>query len=372
MKKSLTAVIVVLMIMSMILAACAPTEEATPEVVVTEAPVVATEEPVVATEEPVVEEPAIGSPEHPIKVLFVPSVDANEIIAGGELLAQTLNEATGLTFEVIVPTSYAATIEEMCASPTDTMGFIPGLGYVLANQVCGVDVAAKAVRFGYDWYAAMVVVRRDSGLTELSQLNGLRWAYPDAASTSGYLYPQFMYQENSVVPGEIIEAGSHDAALMAVYNGEADFGTAFYSPARVDGASIDWLPGQDADVPADLIESCVTTEDGKALICGNYEIRDARRNLRSTVADAGQVLGVLATTPMIPNDTISFGPEFPAGIRDQIITALFEFAANNPEGFAEAMAPYSWTGINPATDADYDPIRNAITASGFTLEDLGE
>lgn len=357
MKKTFVVVFAALMILAMLLSACATAEE-TPEVVV--------------TEEPVVEEPTIGSPEHPIKVLFVPSVDATEIIAGGELLAQTLNEATGLTFEVIVPTSYAATIEEMCASPTDTMGFIPGLGYVLANQVCGVDVAAKAVRYGYDWYAAMVVVRRDSGLTELSQLNGLRWAYPDAASTSGYLYPQYMYQENSVVPGEIIEAGSHDAALMAVYNGEADFGTAFYSPAKVDGTTVEWLPGQDADVPSDLIDSCVTTEDGKALLCGNFEIRDARRNLRSTVADAGQVLGVLATTPQIPNDTISFGPEFPADIREQIISALFDFATNNPDGFAEAMAPYSWTGINPATDADYDPIRNAIQASGFTLEDLGE
>jgi phosphonate transport system substrate-binding protein len=138
MKKTFAFVFAALLIASMILSACATTEEETPEVVVTEAPVV--------TEEP---EAAIGSPEHPIKVLFVPSVDAAEIIAGGELLAQTLNEATGLTFEVIVPTSYAATIEEMCASPADTMGFIPGLGYVLANQVCGVEVAAKAVRFGY-------------------------------------------------------------------------------------------------------------------------------------------------------------------------------------------------------------------------------
>ena len=76
MKKTFTFVFAALLIASMILSACATTEEATPEVVVTEAPVV--------TEEP---EAAIGSAEHPIKVLFVPSVDAAEIIAGGELLA---------------------------------------------------------------------------------------------------------------------------------------------------------------------------------------------------------------------------------------------------------------------------------------------
>lgn len=53
---------------------------------------------------------------------------------------------------------------------------------------------------------------------------------------------------------------------------------------------------------------------------------------------------------------------------EQIMQALFDFAANNPEGFAEAMKPYSWTNINPATDADYDDIRNAVSASGITLK----
>ncbi|HIE28144.1 TPA: adenosylhomocysteinase, partial [Candidatus Poribacteria bacterium] len=58
---------------------------------------------------------------------------AHVIVSGGEIMADALNKATGLSFEVSVPTSYAATIEAMCASPEDTMGFIPALGYVLAN-----------------------------------------------------------------------------------------------------------------------------------------------------------------------------------------------------------------------------------------------
>ncbi len=110
----------------------------------------------------------IGSEENPIKVLFVPSVDAQVIVSGGELMAEALNEATGLNFEVSVPTSYAATIEEMCASPENSMGFIPGLGYVLANQLCSVDVAFKAVRFGNDAYWAQLLVPRDSDVETLA------------------------------------------------------------------------------------------------------------------------------------------------------------------------------------------------------------
>ncbi len=314
----------------------------------------------------------IGTAEHPIKVLFVPSVDAAEIIAGGEILAATLKEATGLEFEVSVPTSYAATIEEMCASPTDTIGFIPGLGYVLANQLCGVDVAAKAVRFGYDWYAAMVVVQRDSDIQTLEDLDGKKWAYPDPGSTSGYLYPLYMFQQAGVTPGETLEAGGHTGVIRAVYNGEADFGTAFYSPPIVDGVPIAWEPGDPPDVPEELLESCALTEDKKTIMCGNFEPRDARRNLREEAPDVMQKLRILAVTPKIPNDTLSFGPEFPEALRQQIMDALFAFAENDPEGFATAMAAYDWTGIVAAVDEEYDPIRQAVEAAGFTLEDLGE
>jgi phosphonate transport system substrate-binding protein len=163
-------------------------------------------------------------------VLFVPSVDVQNIVSGGEVMAQALNEATGLTFEVVVPTSYAATIEEMCASPTDTMGFIPGLGYALASQLCGVDVAFKAVRFGYDVYWAQILVLRDSDIDSIDDLNGLKWGYGDPGSTSGYMVPLVMFNEAGVTPGEQVQTGGQNQSVQALYNGEVDFATTFYSP----------------------------------------------------------------------------------------------------------------------------------------------
>jgi ABC-type phosphate/phosphonate transport system substrate-binding protein len=140
-----------ILVLALLLSACtapvAPAGDAA-------APTAAVEEEGVAEEMASDTASDVGSEENPIKVLFVPSVDAQVIVSGGELMAEALNEATGLNFEVSVPTSYAATIEEMCASPENSMGFIPGLGYVLANQLCGVDVAFKAVRFGNDAYWA--------------------------------------------------------------------------------------------------------------------------------------------------------------------------------------------------------------------------
>ncbi|GMV33603.1 MAG: phosphate/phosphite/phosphonate ABC transporter substrate-binding protein [Chloroflexi bacterium CFX1] len=366
-KRNLFVLLTLIVSASMILSACgtpAPTEAPATEAPATEEP---TPEP---TAEPTEAMPAVGSPEHPIKVLFVPSVDAAEITAGGELLAAALNTATGLTFEVVIPTSYAATIEEVCASPTDTIAFVPGLGYVLGNQLCGIKVGGKAVRFGLDWYAAMIVVARDSEYQTLADLNGKKWAYPDATSTSGYLYPLYMFQEAGVTPGEVVEAGSHDAAVRAVYNGEVDFATAFWSPANVDGTSLGLEGLNQIDVPEDLLASCANTAEDKTVMCGNFEPRDARRNLRKEVADVMQKVRVLAITPAIANDTVSFGPEFDEALMEQIMQALFDFAANDAEGFATAFDAYSWTSVNPATDAEYDDIRNAVAASGITLEAL--
>ena len=57
---------------------------------------------------------------------------------------------------------------------------------------------------------------------------------PELGSTSGYLYPSVMLKEAGVEPGEIVEAGGHPQAVLAVYNGDVDFATSFFSPPLTD------------------------------------------------------------------------------------------------------------------------------------------
>src|SRR3990172_1944506 len=247
------------------------------------------------------------------------------IISGGEVMSQALNEATGLNFEVVVPTSYAATIEEMCASPDDTIGFIPSFGYVLANDLCGVDVSQRAVRRGWGVYWTMYVVGRDSDIQELADLEGKKWAYPDAGSTSGYLVPKVMLDEAGITPGETLEAGGHPQAVRAVYTGEADFGTAFYSPYAIPDGGTPWARGMDPGVPVD-VSTCALNEDASQLLCEGYRVLDARANIREEFPDVAQKVRILSLSPDIPNDTLSFSPEFPAELRVQIEAALAEFA----------------------------------------------
>jgi len=341
----------------------------------TEAPAGPTQAPPTTAPEPTAEptavpEPEIGSPEHPIKVLFVPSVDANVIVSGGEIMAAALNEATGLTFEVSVPTSYAATIEEMCASPSDTIGFIPAFGYVLANDLCGVDVAFRAVRRGWGVYWTMIVVARDSDIQSIEDLEGKKWAYPDAGSTSGFLVPTVMFKEAGVTPGETLEAGGHPESVRAVYNGEADFATAFYSPYAAPEGGTKWDRGMDPEVPVD-VNTCALNEDKSQLLCEGYRVLDARANIREEFPDVVSKVRILSLSPDIPNDTMSFGPEFPAELRAQIEEALLAFAETEAWGTSIGSEDfYGWSGLEPATDADYDFIRLMVAESGTTIESL--
>ncbi len=315
----------------------------------------------------------IGTKDHPIKVLFVPSTDANVIVTGGEVMAEALKKATGYEFKVTVPTSYAATIEEMCASPEDTMGFIPGLGYVLANKLCGVDAAFKAVRYGSSVYWAEFIVKRDSNFKTIKDLAGKKWGYGDVGSTSGYLVPLAMFKDAGVQPGEKVATGGHPQSVKAVYNGEVDFATVFYTPPSVPEGVEKWKEGMDPDIPADLIKQCKVTEDKKALKCGGYKVNDARANIRTEAPDVIEKVKILAVSPAIPNDTLSFGPKFPADIRAKISKALVEFAKT--EDWKNSIGKqdfYAWDGIAETTDKEFDFVRIMVEAAGITLEKLGK
>ena len=336
--------------------------------------------------EVMVEEAALGSEERPIQVLFVPSVDADVIVTGGEVLAEELKAATGLNFTVDVPTSYAATIEAMCASPDDTMGFLPALGYVLANERCGVQVGNAAVRFGLPWYAAQIVVRADSGIESLEDLNGKTWGQPSATSTSGALFPSAMFADMGIEPARIVETGGHTAAMLAVFNGDVDFATAFFSPPLLPNYERRWTYGvDDPEIWREANAPAIRNERGRVFVAGGpdeggYRVLDARAGASETAPAIFDETRILALTDQIPNDTVSFGSEFPLGLAQDIIAALDAYASSDAcqdpgEGKITLCSDdfYGWTGADPVSDSFFDSVRFLIEALGYTEEDiLGE
>jgi phosphonate transport system substrate-binding protein len=315
--------------------------------------------------------PQLGTMDYPIKVLFVPSVDVDFMIESGDLIAEGLHAATGLYFEVSIPTSYAATIEEMCASPDDTVGFIPAMGYALANQLCGVTPGLAAERRGWNVYWTQFLVARDSPYQTLEDLDGASWAYPDASSTSGFLYPSVVFEDLGITPGEQVEAGGHPQVVKAIYNGEADFGTSFYSPPLLPEGR--WDPETMApDIPDEVVDECVSDEEG-AIVCGGYTVLDSRLTIFEEAPDVIEKVRVLALSPEIVNDTMSFSPEFSEELKQTIIDGVTNFILNDPTCYDSLCHEsfYGWTGIGPIYDENFDGIRLLMEAQGITLENIG-
>ncbi|HEX2980078.1 MAG TPA: PhnD/SsuA/transferrin family substrate-binding protein [Anaerolineaceae bacterium] len=165
----------------------------------------------------------------------------------------------------------------------------------------------------------------------------------------------------------------HPQAIKAVYNGEVDFATTFYTPPLPPEGKEPWKEGEYPDVPDEVVDTCKVTDDGSNIDCSGYTILDARRNIREEAPDVIQKVRILAVSPAIPNDTMSFGPEFPADLREKIETALVDFAKTDEwETSIGSQDFYGWTGINPATDEEYDFVRKMVEATGLTLEKLGQ
>ncbi|MCA9889457.1 MAG: phosphate/phosphite/phosphonate ABC transporter substrate-binding protein, partial [Anaerolineae bacterium] len=311
----------------------------------------------------------LGSADNPIQVYFVPSVEAQTLVEGGEVLRQALEDATGLSFEVFVPTSYAATIEAMCASPDNSMGFIPAAGFVIGNNRCGIEVEAAAVRFGWPVYWAQYLVARDSDIYVLGDLEGKTWAYPDPGSTSGFIVPSVELQAAGIEPGERVEAGGHNQAVLAVYNGEVDFATSFFSPPVMPGAQWDF---GDLPEPYDLtVDEAYINDEGR-LYVGDIRIMDSRSSVRETAPDIVDKVRILRISAPIPNDTMSFSPGFPEDLRQQILDALIAFSGT--EAWATSALGsedgYSWTTLQPVEDSLFNSVRLQFEILGLTEADI--
>ncbi|MCP4425633.1 MAG: phosphate/phosphite/phosphonate ABC transporter substrate-binding protein [Chloroflexi bacterium] len=393
--------VVALLIISIAIVACQPqtvevtrvvtqTEEVeVPVEVEVEVPVEVTRvvtETQTETVEVEVEKAPLGSEDRPIQVLFVPSVEADAIISGGELMAAELEKATGYKYVVSVPTSYAATIEAMCASPEDTIGFIPALGYVLANERCGVQVGLASVRFGWSVYWAQIVVRDDSGIETIEDLAGKTWGSPSVTSTSGYLVPSAIFADAGIEPGEIVETGGHTNAMLAVAQGDVDFATSFFSAPLLPNFARKWNPAtDDPEIWRDAGVAPERTEAGRVFVGGDpanggYRVLDARSSAMETYPTIFEETRILQISDPIPNDTLSYGAQFPLSLAQEISAAVAEYAGsdacNEPaEGTVTLCSDafYNWTGADQVLDSAFDPTRFLISALGMSEEDiLGE
>jgi len=275
-RKRLTMGFVLLLVAAMVLTACQPAATAVP----TEVPTPKPTEPPAPTKAPT-EPPApeLGTEENPIIWVLTPSQDTQAVLAGAEPIAAYVEEQTGLVIKPIIPTDYTAQQEAMCSGEAQ-MAALNTFGYVRAHERGCADVALASVRYGSTSYAIQIITQAGSGIESIADLAGKTFCRPDPESTSGWIIPSLNLLAAGIDPEkdlEVVDAGGHDAVVIAVYNGDCDAGATF--------------------------------EDARVLVEKDFP-------------DVKEKVVVIETSPPIPNDNISFLPDFPEDLRQQIVDAL--------------------------------------------------
>ncbi len=276
------------------------------------------------------EKAALGTEGNPIKMYFVPSMEAGRVITGANAIAELLEAETGLHFKVGVPTSYAAVIEAMNTGETD-VAWLATFAYVLANQKYNAQVGLTVVRNGLKEYKGEFVARADSGIESIEDIAGKVVAYTDAASTSGHIYPSALLKQKGIEPAKFFFTGGHPQAVIAVYEGNADVGCTYWSPPK----------------------------DG--------EPQDARLHVLETRPDVMEKVVPIGFTDWIPNDTVTFRVDFPEEMKQQIVQALLKIAEDE-KGHEILKTLYEIDGFVPADDSDYDVVRNTLETLQLSAE----
>jgi phosphonate transport system substrate-binding protein len=137
-------------------------------------------------------------------------------------IAKLIGEKVGCKVELYVATSYNAEIEAMRNGKLEFGQFGP-LGYVLAHQVAHAEAVATFADTNRQpaTYYASIVTWNGSGITTLKQTQGQSFAYADAASTSGHLFPAYGLRKNGIDADtgvKAVYAGSHTASFEALRN----------------------------------------------------------------------------------------------------------------------------------------------------------
>jgi phosphonate transport system substrate-binding protein len=143
-------------------------------------------------------------------------------------IGKLISDKIGCKVQVYVATGYNAEIEAMRNGKLELAEFGP-LGYVLAHQVAKAE--AVAAFGGADnkpvTYWASVVTYPSSGIKTVADIRGHSFAFSDAASTSGHLFPAYGLRKAGINPDKDIKAiyaGSHTASFEAIYNHKVDAG----------------------------------------------------------------------------------------------------------------------------------------------------
>ncbi len=262
---------------------------------------------------------------------FQKQKNPDELKSATLTVSEYLSKKIGKKVEVIVPTSYGATVQGLISNKVH-IAYMDSLPFILASAETQLEIIAVEKRKGRTDYDSLIVVAKESPIQTLSDLKGKKMAFSSQTSTSGYLFPlsQLVSQNQIKKQDEINQyfsqvtyAGGYDKALLAVANGQSD--VAAFSDYAFEGP--------------------------KADLYGTEEIRKKVR--------------VLDRISGVPTHLIAASKKLSPALVKKIKAALFELAKEKPELLSSV---YGAAELTEPNSKHVDKTRSALLKTGLEVK----
>jgi phosphonate transport system substrate-binding protein len=267
-----------------------------------------------------------------LRVGFVPAEDAQQVMQNAQPIVDILQKRLGMEIQPFVAADYTGVVEALRVNKLD-IAFLTPASYVLAKNEANVKVVLKSERKGIPSYYAAIITRADSGIKTLDDLRGKTFAFGDPLSTTGNIFPRKMFKERGIDPvrdfKQILYSGGHDATVLAVLNGKVDAGATYANSP--DGDDTAWV-----------------------------------RYLKNP-EDVKKIRAIAFSEP-IPADNLVINGNLDEGIAKKVEESFLELSRDS-KGKQMMRDLYQIDGFVPATDRDYDSVRQAFAIAGIPLKE---
>ncbi|MBI5099718.1 MAG: phosphate/phosphite/phosphonate ABC transporter substrate-binding protein [Nitrospirae bacterium] len=244
-------------------------------------------------------------------------------------LAHYLSRAIDMNVKTKLLDSYGAIYSEILNNKVDA-AFFGSLSYVVTNAKIRMDPIARPYqKDGTSTYRGMIFARRNSGITgDITSWKDKRIALVHKSTTAGYIFPMWCLYKKGVKNFEdyfsqVIFMGSHDAAILAVLNGDVDIG-------------------------------CASDQ-----IFNKFLKENPVRNEKLTV---------LASSAPVPSNTLGIRYDRDDILKKKLRSTLLDMD-KTPEG-REALSAMGATHFIETKNSEFEPIHEMLDTLGFKPEDI--
>jgi phosphonate transport system substrate-binding protein len=278
-----------------------------------------------------------------------PAESAVDVKAQYQPLFEYLESEADVTIESTVAADYSAVSQAFNSDQTDLADAAPAIAIQTGNEGTA-EVAGIRIAYGAARYFSVITTLPDSGISELTDLEGETIAFADSLSTSGSLFPLYGLSKAG------LDVGEAPTGEAADFTGQwSDHSTARETLINRDEVM---AAGTGAFSVADYISS-----DDEDL---SQQFKDISAEMPVGGARDEQKLDVLHTSEPIPRAPILARSNWDDDVKQRCVDALL--AAEEDDLIEEDAEEQLWfTGVTEGTVDEYDPVQAVLDELDVTL-----